>query len=81
MGSDESESNDPNSNTDEDLVASMQHTYGSIYAADTAEAINDDIESVILFNEEDEIDTMQELDDIIEMFPEEENDECLRSAL
>ena len=40
--------------------------------------LNEDDESVTSINEEDEIETIQELDNIINMLPEEANDEGLR---
>ena len=42
--------------------------------------LNEDDESVTSINEEDGIDTMNEVDDIIEMFPEGANGESLRST-
>ena len=51
----------------------MQITDGSRYAKDTGEEISDDRKSVTSTNEEYDIETMHELDDIIKMFPEEAN--------
>ena len=51
----------------------MQITDGSRYAEDTGEEINDDRKSVTSTNEEYDIETMHELDDIIKMFPEKAN--------
>ena len=46
MLSDESESNNPNSDTDKDSVAATQYTDDNRYDKDAAEAINYDEESV-----------------------------------
>ena len=50
MVSDESDSNDPYSDTDRDSVASTQHTDGNIYAKDAEEAMNDDKKSFTYIN-------------------------------
>ena len=71
---------DPSSDTYEDSFASTKHTYVSRDADDTAEAINDNTKPVKSIDEEDEIETMQELDNIIDIFPEKTNNEGLRSA-
>ena len=47
---DESESNHPNSDTDEDSVASAQQKDGNIDAKDSAEVINDNDKSVTPIN-------------------------------
>ena len=78
MVSDESDSNGTNSAIDEYSIALKKHTDGNIYAKDATEEINDDNESVTLINKEEEIETMQEVDNIINMYPEEANCEGLR---
>ena len=59
MVSDEYYINNPNSDTEEDSVDSTQHIYGSRDSKYSAEAINDDGESVTSINEEDEMKIIQ----------------------
>ena len=77
--SDESDSNDPNIDTDEDSTGSTQDSEVNRDAEDAAGMIID-AKSVAPINEEEEMTTMQDLDDVIKMFPEEANDEYFRSS-
>ena len=77
--SDESDSNDPNIDTDEDSTGSTQDSEVNRDAEDAAGMIID-AKSVAPINEEEEMTTMQDLDEVVEMFPEEANDKKFRSA-
>ena len=76
MISDESNSNDPNIDIDEDSVGLTQDAEINRHAEYSSEMINDD-ESVSPINEEEEMTNMQDLDEAIKMFPEEANNEYL----
>ena len=58
----------------------MHHTDGNRDSDNASEGINIDEKPFTSVNEEDKIETMQEVDDIIDIFPEEANDEDLRRS-
>ena len=79
MISDESDSNDTNSDTYEELLVSAQYAEVNRDAENATENLYYD-ESVSPINEEEYLTNIQDLGKVIDIFPEEANNKHLRSS-